>query len=104
VAEEQGPTREELLAYLERLSGRSLRTHEDVRAYVREISERNAAHRAPFQQWVQVKRMALAVLLAFSVLQYYVFDVVLQIAALPGPVYFVPASAPAMKSMLEALG
>ena len=97
-AEKEPETREELVQHLEQLTGRSLRTREDIQAYVREVAARKAADQPSVRRWLKVKKLALLVLLAFSVMQYYVLDVMLEIVSLPSTTFFVPARATLMKS------
>jgi hypothetical protein len=91
-------TREELLQYLEGLTGRSLRTREDIQSYAREVGARKATDEPAVRRWLKVKRLTLVALLAFSVMQYYILDVLLEIASMRSTTFFIPASAPAMKS------
>jgi hypothetical protein len=98
VAEKEPETREELVQHLERLTGRSLRTREDIQAYVREVAARKAADEPSVRRWLKVKKLTLLVLLAFSVMQYYVLDVMLEIVSLPSTTFFVPVRSPSMKS------
>ena len=96
-------TREELVQHLEKLTGRTLRTREDIQAYVREVSARKATDQPSVRRWLNAKKITLIALLALSVLQYYILDVLLQIASIRTPTYFVPASTPKLKSMVEML-
>ena len=91
-------TREELLQYLESLTGRSLRTREDIQNYAREVGARQAADEPSVQRWLKVKRITLVALLAFSIMQYYILDVLLEIASMRSTTFFIPASLPVMKS------
>jgi hypothetical protein len=85
------PTAEDLLAMLESLSGRSLRSRAEVRAYARETEQ--AFTRA--RRHHLVKEAVLVALVALSFLPYYFADVQLQILSLPSVVVF--ASEPAEK-------
>ena len=96
-------TREELVQHLEKLTGRTLRTREDIQAYVREVSARKATDQPSVRRWLNAKRITLIALLALGVLQYYIVDVLLQIASMSNTTYFVPASTPKLKSMVEML-
>jgi len=98
VAEKEPETREELVQHLEKLTGRTLRTREDIQAYVREVAARKAADQPSVRRWLKAKRLTLLVLLAFSVLQYYVLDVMLEIVSLPSTTFFVPVRSKLMKS------
>jgi hypothetical protein len=97
-------TREELVQHLEKLTGRTLRTREDIQAYVREVSARKAEDEPSVQRWLRVKKVTLVALLAFGVMQYYMLDVMLEIVSMRTTTFFVPARAPVLKSSLEALG
>lgn len=89
-------TREELIEHLEKLTGRSLKTREDIRAYARELAARKASDEPSVRRWLTVKKATLIALLAFGVIQYYMLDVMLEIVSMPTTTYFVPARAPAM--------
>jgi len=104
MSEAQPPTREDLLQQLEKLTGRSFRTREDIQAYVREVSARKAADQPSVRRWLQIKRVTLFTLLAFGVMQYYLLDVMLEIVSMPATTYFVPVRVPLLKSMLDRLG
>jgi hypothetical protein len=97
---EKGPeTRDELIQHLEKLTGRTLKTREDVQAYFRETAER----RPSMTRWLKAKKLTLVVLLAFSAIQYYVLDVMLEIASMRSTTFFVPASARLIKSAIDTL-
>lgn len=96
---EPGPeTREELVQHLEQLTGRTLRTRADIQAYVQEAAARKASDQPSVRRWVRAKKATLIALLAFGVIQYYVLDVMLEIASMPRNTYFVPVKAPLVKS------
>jgi hypothetical protein len=80
---------EELLRYLEELSGRTLQTREDIRKYV---SDRAGT----------VREGLLLLVTTFAFLQYYFLDVMVQIEQLPHMVVFVP-SAQRLQTMLQLL-
>jgi len=103
MSEGQPETREELVQHLEKLTGRTLRTRADIQAYVREVSARKATDQPSVRRWLNAKRITLVALLAFGVIQYYILDVLLEIASMRGTTFFVPASAPMLKSMIEML-
>jgi hypothetical protein len=98
VPESSPESREELIQHLERLTGRTLKTREDIAAYVREVSARTAADAPSVQRWLKAKKVTLIALLAFGVLQYYLLEVMLEIASMPGTTFFVPVSSPTLKS------
>jgi hypothetical protein len=101
VDEKEPETREELIQHLEKLAGRRLKTREDVQAYFRETAERKPGQQPSVQRWVKAKRVTLFVLLVFSVIQYYVLDVMLEIASMRTTTFFVPASTGLIKSALD---
>jgi len=92
-------TRDELVQHLERITGRTLKTREDIHAYVREMSVRRPREAPSVRRWIRAKHFTLVALLAFGIIQYYMLDVMLEIVSLPSPTFFVPASTPIMKSM-----
>ncbi|HEX7054663.1 MAG TPA: hypothetical protein VF211_12120 [Burkholderiales bacterium] len=93
---------EELLEYLEQLSGRSIRTRADLEAYLNELKARAAppAPRARF--WALAKHASLGVGLLIAVLQYYLIDVYLQIETLQR-VQFLSPVAPVLRTSLLQL-
>jgi hypothetical protein len=97
----QPETREALVQHLEKLTGRTFRTRADIQAYVREVGQRKAADEPAVRGWLKAKRITLGALLAFGVLQYYMFDVLLEIASMRSTVFFVPSTTPVLKSMLD---
>lgn len=98
VAEPSPDTREELIRNLERLTGRTLKTREDIAAYVREAAARRASDVPSVQRWLKAKKVTLIALFAFSVIQYHILDVMLEIASMPSTTFFVPASTRTLKS------
>ncbi len=105
MSEAQPETREELVQHLGKLTGRTLRTREDIQAYVREVSARKASDQPAVQRWLKTKRITLAALLAFGVLQYYILDVLLEIVSMRSNTFFVPVTTPViLKSRLDRLG
>ena len=87
----------ELVAELERLSGRQIRSREDIAAYVAEISQRAQDKHL---KWQSFKNAALCGLLVIAVLQYYYLDVALEILAQPSLTVFVPTTANPAKPYL----
>jgi hypothetical protein len=98
VAEPLPETREELVQHLERLTGRTLKTREDIAAYVREAAARSAGDQPSVRRWVKAKKVTLVALFAFSVIQYYILDVLVEIASMRTTTFFVPASTRTLKS------
>jgi hypothetical protein len=94
VSEREPESREELIQHLEKLTGRSLKTREDIQAYVREVSARKASDQPSVRRWLNVKKATLIALLAFGVIQYYMLDVMLEIVSMRTTTYFVPAGTP----------
>lgn len=95
-------SREQLVQHLERLTGRTLKTREDIQAYVREVGERKATEQPSVRRWLKAKKVTLGALLAFGVVQYYALDVMLEIVSLRSTTFFIPASAQVIKSMLAS--
>ena len=91
-------SREELIQHLEKLTGRTLKTREDIAAYVREVKARSAADEPSVQRWLKAKKVTLIALFAFGIVQYYVLDVMLEIASMRSTTFFVPASTQTLKS------
>jgi hypothetical protein len=98
LTEPRPETREELVQHLEQLTGRTLRTRADIQAFVQEAAARKASDQPAVRRWLRAKKATLIVLLAFGVIQYYVLDVMLEIASLPNNTYFVPVKTPLLKS------
>ena len=98
MAEPAPESREELLEYLEKLTGRTLKTRADIAAYVREVAARSAADTPSVQRWTKVKKITLIALFAFALIQYYILEVMLEIATMRTTTYFVPARAQIQKS------
>ena len=91
-------TREELIQHLEKLTGRTLKTREDIAAYVHEVGARRASDQPSVQRWLKAKKATLGALLAFGVIQYYILDVMLEIVSMRSTTFFVPARAPILRS------
>jgi hypothetical protein len=98
VAEPVPESREELIQHLENLTGRTLKTREDIAAYVREVRARSGADVPSVQRWLKAKKVTLIALLSFGVIQYYLLEVMLEIASMRSTTYFVPVSNPTLKS------
>ncbi|HSA91178.1 MAG TPA: hypothetical protein VLF42_14910 [Burkholderiales bacterium] len=105
MGERQTESRAEIVVRLEQRTGRTLRTRAEIQAYVREVAAHRAADRPSVRRWLQVKKFTLIALLAFSFMQYYMLDVLLEITSMHSTVFFVPARAPVLlKSAIHALG
>jgi hypothetical protein len=98
VPEQVPASREELIQHLEKLTGRTLKTREDIAAYVREVKARKAADEPSVQRWLKAKKVTLMALFAFGVIQYYILDVMLEIVSMRSTTFFVPASTRTVKS------
>ena len=94
---------EELVRYLEQISGRTFRTREDIHKYVEELSRRKLEDNPVVRGWQMVKSGALIVLLVLATLQYYFLDVLNQISSLQSVTVFVPVTTPLFKSNLALL-
>ena len=97
-------SREELVQHLEKLTGRTLKTREDIHAYVREVSARKAADQPSVRRWLTAKKVTLGALLGFGLIQYYVVDVMLEIVSLRSTTFFVPVTTRVLKSTITMLG
>lgn len=82
----------ELVEHLERLTGRQIRSREDIAAYVDELQHKAQARRAKRQH---LKNALLVALLLVAAGQYYFTDVQLQILSQPTLTVFVPAKSDA---------
>jgi hypothetical protein len=101
----QVESRQALLAKLEQLTGRALRSHEEVREFVALVQAReHEAAEHSSRQWRSTKRWALVVVLALALGQYYVIDLLTQLASMRENTFFVPAVLPMMRSALAATG
>lgn len=97
---------EEMLRFLERLSGRTLRTRAEREAYLGELrgGAQGAQPGRAQRRWAIVKHATLAVGLLIAVLQYYLIDIYVQILSLQRVQYLTPAALPALRrSALEVL-
>jgi hypothetical protein len=79
-----------LLAHLEHLCGKPLRTRADIDAFVQSLAGRTQARRGP-----ALKNALLGALLVISVLQYYFIEVQLQILSQPTLTVFARQGTPA---------
>jgi hypothetical protein len=81
-------SREDLLHYLEEISGRSIRTRADVEQYVEQMSAAKAKESAA-RRWQVAKTAVLLILVTAAALQYYLLDIMLQMASLRHITFFV---------------
>ena len=98
VADLPPESREQLIQHLEQLTGRTLKTREDIASYVREASARRAVDQPSVRRWLKAKQVTLIALFAFGVIQYYILDVMLEIVSMRSTTFFVPASTKLLKS------
>ena len=91
-------SREELIQYLEQVSGRRIRTREDIKGYLDEVAARKAVDDPSVRRWQQAKTITLIGLATFAFIQYYMMDVMVQIFSLRETTVFVPVSVPTVKS------
>ena len=78
---------DELVAHLEQLTGRRIKSRQDISDYVSELSSKAKQKQSKSQH---LKNLLLAALLAVSAAQYYFLDVQLQILSQPTLAVFVP--------------
>ncbi len=93
-------TQEDLLLYYERVSGRILRTQADLDRFLdcaQEVRPQWLHVNRPPRGMALAKQIVLALLFAFASLQYFVLDVVTEIAALRENVYMAPARLPSTR-------
>jgi hypothetical protein len=83
----------DLFKYLEELAGRELRSREDIRQYVGELSAPDQEASRTHKRQRLVKDTVLLLCLLTAYIQYNFLDVNLQIARLPSIVIFVPVDA-----------
>lgn len=94
---------EELLRYLEEVSGRSLRTREAIKQYIEELTSRKPGDAPNVRRWKLVENATWLVLLAFSFLQYYFLEVLNEISLYRSVTFFGPGSSRLVKATLEFL-
>ena len=103
MSEKETQTREELIQQLESLTGRTFRTREDIQAYVREVSAREARDDPSYKRWIKTKHITLAALFVLGVMQYYILDVMLEIMSIQSPTFFLPVRG-TLKSLFITVG
>lgn len=96
-------SREELVQYLEEVSGRRIRTRDDIKAYIDEVGARKAADDPSVRRWQAAKTVTLIGLGVFAFIQYYMMDVMVQILSLRETTVFVPVSAPEVKHEVRSM-
>ena len=85
--------REDLFGYLEQLAGRELKSRDDVRDYLGELSAHGLAAERTRRRRQVTKDTVLLLALLTAYIQYHFLDVSLQIARLPSTLVFVPVEA-----------
>ena len=96
-------SRKELLEYLERLSGRSIRTRGELEAYLNELKDRAPRAGRAARLWGIARQATLGAGLLIAVLQYYLMDIYVQMESMQR-VHFLNPDAPLLrKSALELL-
>jgi hypothetical protein len=83
MGERDAETSAELVQHLEDASGRKLRTREDVRRLLEEMSARTPAENPATRLWGTAKQGICLLLLVGAFLQYYFLDILVEINSLP---------------------
>jgi hypothetical protein len=83
MAERDDESSADLFQYLEHASGRKLRTREDVRRLLDELSAKSPAGSRAMRLWRTGKQGMWLLLLVTAFLQYYLLDVLVGIDSLP---------------------
>lgn len=96
-------SREELLQYLEEISGRSLRTRDAIKRYIEELSSRKPGDAPRVRRWKVVENATWLVLLVSSFLQYYFLGVLNEISLYRSVTFFGPGLSRLIKATLELL-
>ena len=97
---------EDMLRFLEQISGRRLRTRGEREAYLSEVRSKaqSAQPGGTRRGWAIAKHATLAVGLLIAVLQYYLIDIYVQILSLQRVQYLTPEALPALRrSALDVL-
>ena len=98
-------SREELLRYLEAISGRKIRSRADLEAYLAELrASAQAAQPDPAQRrWAIFKHATLATGMLIAGLQYYLIHIYVQMSSMERVQFFNPQFPVLRKSALEIL-
>ena len=83
MAEQRPESGADLVRCLEEVSGKRIRTREDVQRYLEEISAKRPESGAAVRLWQTLKQGTWLLLLAAAFLQYYLIDILLKIDSLP---------------------
>jgi len=90
-------TREELLNYLERVSGHSMRTRQDMDRFLEfmdEVHPVRANKRFAAGSWSVAKHIVLLLLAGFSIFQYLAVDTTTEILSFEKIKFLIPPPAP----------
>jgi hypothetical protein len=85
---------EQLLAYLEQITRRRLRSREDIRRFAAEAPEMESQAWRRRVRWSIFRQTAVLSVFALAFLQFYFLDVNLQIQSLHSVTVFVPSGPP----------
>src|SRR2546423_7519511 len=66
-----------------------VRTREDLRRYIEQLRTKKVVDDPGVKRWMNAKRVTLLVLLICAVLQYYFFDVLLEMLQVPSLTTFI---------------
>jgi hypothetical protein len=90
-------TREELLRYLEQVSGHAMRTREDVDqflAFLAEVHPERHHLESLSTYWLVAKRVILAALMAFALFQFFAVEAVTEVLDVDRVKFLTPPPAP----------
>ena len=98
-------SREELLAYLDQLAGRSIRTRAELEAYLNDLKAHSepAPAKSLDRRWAIAKHAVLGAGLLIAVLQYYLIDIYVEIVSMQRVQFIDPADSSLHRSALELL-
>jgi hypothetical protein len=103
MSEYHAGSREQLVDYLEQVSGRTIRTRADLEAYLNELRAGAAAPRPVARRWTIARNALLGAALLIALLQYYLIDVYVEIASLQHVQFFNPDEPGSHRSAAEFL-
>jgi hypothetical protein len=83
MSEQVPESSEMLLQYLEQASGRKLRTRDDVRQFLDEVSSKDPQTSRATTLWRTLKQGMWLALMVIAYLQFYLLDVMNQINSIP---------------------
>lgn len=96
-------SREQLVEFLEQLSGRSIRSRADLESYLDELRARAGSPRPARRRWTIAKNALLGAGLLIAVLQFYLIDIYVEIASMQRVQFLNPAEPALVRSALELL-